>query len=109
MKRYEIILLLGFLSSQVNIKIVKSDMSTKSGLFGYHTFFCYADRNHDGKLSQSEWNHTNKAWALEFQELYKQISVSVSLKDEIEKKGHITMEEFKMMSIPGGKKNEIIF
>ena len=103
MKRHEIFLLLSFLGSQVNIKVVANDISSKSGLFGYHTFFCYGDRNHDGKLSMDEWDHTNKAWSSEFQELYNKISASIPLKDEIEKKGHITMDEFKKMSIPGSK------
>ena len=104
MKQFRVILCLFLLGSILDVKIQAS----------YYGFFCYADKNNDGKLTMgikgepNEWDHPNKAWTSEFQDLYKKITMSESLKKEIERKGYITLEEFKLMSIPGGNENHDI-
>ena len=98
MKQIRIFLCFYILCSILDVKIQAT----------YYGFFCYADKNNDGKLTRgingepNEWDHPNKAWKSEFQEIYKKIAMSSTLKTEIEGKGHITLEEFKLMSIPGG-------
>ena len=68
----------------------------------YYGFFCYADKDNDNKLTKEEWAHPNRAWVSEFEDLYQKINMSETLKAQIERQGHITLEEFKLMSIPGG-------
>ena len=98
MNHLRVLLCLSILCSSLNVKIQAS----------YYGFFCYADKNNDGNLTMginrepNEWDHPNKAWTSEFQDLYKKINMSTTLKEQIEGKGHITLEEFKLMSIPGG-------
>ena len=92
MKQLKVIFFLIFLCSNLDVKIQAS----------YYGFFCYADRDNDGQLTMKEWNHPNKAWVSEFGDLYQKINKSESLKKEIEQQGHITLEQFKYMSIPGG-------